>query len=217
MDVFDGLKELIKVRENIIKQLEFAKPLQEELEKIQKINSQIQLPKFDFPKVELDTKIIETPTKHNSSYGWTATGQTDLQLYLDEELISYGQEELDTLFLDYYEMKSMKEYFVEKNAILKSVEDKWIEVMNDCFDLYETGKYKIIIPMLTTIIESEITTIYQSQTYGYPLMKELKDKVESEEDSITRLVATSLADYLKGNMFKTIKFHEEREESLNRN
>lgn len=46
MDIFDGLNELIKVRQKLIKQSEFMKPLQAELEKIQKFSSQIQSPKF---------------------------------------------------------------------------------------------------------------------------------------------------------------------------
>jgi len=205
-DLYKSLNEQLKIsRENIIK------PFKDSLIAI----SKIRLPKIDF---DIDTAYenIETLTRNNSSYGWTFSGQINALFYLDEDLLNKGQEYIDSQFLDYFESDSRKNLYRVTDSIREVIDDKWKDVIDDCFDLYETEKYRIIIPMLISIIEGEVSEIAESQRVGSKLMEDWEKKIPTEEDRMMIIASYSLQEYLSI-MFKYRNFNKDRSEMLNRN
>ncbi|WP_391116002.1 hypothetical protein [Psychrobacillus sp. L3] len=179
--------------------------------------SRIEFPKIDLPEIEIDYKKIEALVEHNSLSGWTITGKMNLNFYLDVKLLQIKSMQLDELFLNYYESNSNETYFMEKSVILKGIDDRWRNVLIDCFDLYESEKYGVIIPLLITIIEGEISDIAMSNEIGNRLIREWKGKILSEEEKFLIIISHSLIKYLSSKMFVRKDFAEERGSMLNRN
>jgi len=179
--------------------------------------SKINLPKIDFPELEIDYEKIEALTNHNSSHGWTLTGEMDFNFYLDEDLLRLKQQEIDHIFLEYYESDSKMNYESTKSAIVDEIDGQWKSVLNDCFELYEQDKYQVIIPMLMTVIEGEISNIAKSPQIGKRLLTDWKKQIPSVQERMMIIISYSLNQYLSSKIFIRKEFHEERSSSINRN
>src|SRR5699024_7549779 len=127
--------------------------------------------------------------KNNSKYGWTLTGEMDVHFYLNEELLDKDQIYIDEKFTDYFEANSRREFYKTTENIRQSIDDKWKEVIEDSIELYETDKFRIIIPLLITIIEGEIAKIADSDKFGRTLLKEWQGQIESEEERFIVIVS----------------------------
>ncbi|MCZ2259847.1 hypothetical protein [Sporosarcina sp. G11-34] len=230
MNPYEGLNEFFKEHNKRIRQITEALNPMEQLQSAIKASivlPRIELPKFElpqieFPKIEL-TKIeinyekIERIVEHNSLNGWTITGEMDVNFYLNEELLGLESNKIDNLFVGYYESDNRRNYLMAKTVILSGIEDRWGNALNDCFELYEAEKYRVIIPLLITIIEGEISDITESHLFGSRLLKEWEEKILSEQEKMLIIISHSLYKYLSGKMFKPKPFAEERGLLINRN
>lgn len=210
-DFYKSLNQQLKLSSELI-----IKPLRESVKNSLTAISKIKLPKIDFD-IDVAYENIEILTRNNSSYGWTAHGQMNALFYLDEDLLDKSQEYIDSQFLDYFESDSRKNLYRVTDEIKEVIDDKWKDVINDCFDLYETEKYRVIIPMLISIIEGEVSEIAESQKVGNRLMEDWEKKILTEEDRMMVIASYSLQEFLSSNMFKYRDFKKERAEVLNRN
>jgi hypothetical protein len=174
------------------------------------------LPEIDFPELEINDENIEAITEYNSSHGWTLTGEMDIVFYLDEKLLLLNQYKLDDLFVDYYESDSKKNYLITKTTIFDGIDEQWKSVLNDCFELYEQDKYKVIIPMLISIIEGEISKIADSVMVGRRLFEDWEKQIISEKQKVELIINHTLYQYLSKDLFGSKKFIEERGSMLNR-
>jgi len=174
-------------------------------------------PKIEFPKIEIAYERIESIIEHNSSYGWTMTGEMNTLVYMDGRLIELNGEQIDSIFVNYYGEYSKENYYITKDILLGEINDQWKEVLTDCFDLYEEGKYKVIIPMLISIVESEVSFITQSDAYGRGLLNEWGSKILNEKQKLTLIISRSIHNYLKDSLFGFKNFNSDRGSYLNRN
>lgn len=219
-------EDLVKIgklmQENIRKIKEMVNPYIELRRNIENSISRIAIPKIEFPKIEfpeikIDYKKIEALANHNSSYGWTMTGEIDIRFYLDEYLLKLNQQQIDKVFLDYFESDSFANYQSTKSAIITEVDEKWKKVLKDCFELYENDKYQVIIPMLMTVIEGEVSDIAESPKVGGGLLNDWEKKILSDEERLMIIVSYSLNQYLSSKIFVRKEFHEDRAATINRN
>lgn len=223
----EAVKKLIEARAQTVRQIERALKPTQDIVKTFKANvskievpviemPKIEFPKIKLPKIEIDYKSIEKVVNHNSKHGWTSTGEMHFNYYLDDDLLSMNQEQIDSHFTSYYENEAQKNYHTTKTVILNGINEKWGDVLEDCFELYEEEKYKVIIPMLITIIEGEISNMSRSQKVGNKLLKEWKESID-DKDNMLIIISYSLYEYLRKDMFVYKEFHDERDEMLNRN
>ncbi|KYG34921.1 hypothetical protein [Alkalihalobacillus trypoxylicola] len=177
----------------------------------------IVFPKFEFPLIEIDTGKIEKLAKNNSKYGWTLTGEIDTNMYLDEDLLEKDQEFIDSAFKAYFEYNSNKNLMLTVDTIMSTIDDKWKNVLEDCIHLYETEKFRVIIPMLITIVEGEISKIANSDNIGKRLLNEWKEQSDENHKGFMVLVSYTLQEYLISNIFVRKDFTDERGTVINRN
>ena len=170
----------------------------------------VTFPKIEFPKIKIDYEKIERLTNRNSSFGWTLTGKMNTSLYLNEELLELSLEQIDDVFVNYYEENSNKNFYGMKKIVLGEIDEKWKGVVNDCFDLYEEDKYKVIIPLLITIIEGHIAEIAESDFVGWRLLKDWEGKILEEKEKLLIIITYSLYNYLSTKLFarKTLQIRE---------
>lgn len=176
----------------------------------------IEFPVIEFPTIEVDWERIKALTEHNSLHGWTLTGEMDIKFYLDKDLLYLDQTQLDNSFVSYYESDFNKNYLIIKSNILDEIDDRWKNVLEDCFELYEAEKYRVIIPFLITVVEGEISDIAMSNKVGNGLLREWKGKVLSKEEEMLVIISHSLIKYLT-KMFLYKEFTKERGSVINRN
>lgn len=159
-------------------------------------NSIPRFPKINLPKIEIDYKKIESVINHNSSNGWTMTGEIDVHFYIDEKLLGYSQEEADRHFFNYYEKNTRENYYRTKDILMEEIDNQWKEVLEDSFSLYEEDRFKVTIPMLISIVEGEISTITQSDKYGQSLFIQWENQILSEEQKFNLIVAGQVHIYV---------------------
>ena len=210
-------KFAIEVRENIRRLAEIARPYRLAMNDIIASIPKISFPKIEFPEFEIDWERIEAIINHNSSSGWTLTGEMGVSFYLDEDLLQLEQQQIDKLFVEYFESNSNKNYHNTKSVILGEVDEQWKSVLNDCFELFEQDKYRVIIPMLMSIIEGEVSDIANSSKVGAGLLRDWKKQISSEEERMMIIISYSLNKYLASKIFKYKEFHAERGLGINRN
>ncbi|WP_042455602.1 hypothetical protein [Neobacillus dielmonensis] len=180
---------------------------------------EIELPKFKFPHI--DYTRIRTIICCNSKSGWTLTGEMGLGDYLNDDLLTYTQEEIDAYFLTYYKYKNdelkINNYELAKNSILETVNPKWIETVVSSFKCYDLDMYKMTIPNLLMIIEGEISEIADSDLVGGKLLTHWKKELDTESDKFDAMALYSLYLFLREVLFKTRDFHKKRLDIINRN
>lgn len=177
-----------------------------------------EFPKFDLklPKINIDYEQIEKITKHNSKYGWTLTGEMAINLYLDDKLLECDQKEMDEIFESYYSLEDSKLYEYLKKSLTENIDNKWSSALEEIFYNYEQNRFKVIIPILISIIEGEISRISKSDAYGSRLITEYKKSISNEE-KIATIAAYSLHNFLDLGLFAYNSFHKDRKPMINRN
>lgn len=204
--MFDSVKkateEFSKISETIIKSI-----------------PKFELPKFDIPKIHIDYKKIRSLTVNNSIYGWTLTGEMDLGVYLNKELLNKGLvlDVKDQYFYDYYKSDNWRNYYETKKIITSKITPKWRGLINDCFESFENDKHQLIIPVLISIIEGEISEITKTHNVGQDLLESLKGEIDTEEDKFDAILIFSLYTFLKEELFRGRNFSYRRRKLINRN
>lgn len=161
-----------------------------------------------------DTAVV---VENNSKYGWTFASSMGLTVYINDELKEKSKKELDTYFYKYYSEDDWYEYKDLKEDIKEELEPKWVELLDDCFFLFENGKYKTAVPVLFSIIEGEIAKTLDTDEYGWKLKKELKEQFKVEPNRFKKIGMYSVMVCVDQALFPNSKFTEERKEVINRN
>lgn len=177
----------------------------------------IVMPRVTFPKLKIDYERIETITNDNSNYGWTLTREISIFEYLNDELLNSTLEEKDDYFYNYYSKNDWQHYHLMKESLIESVDAKWLDLMNDCFDSFEQDKYKMVIPILFSIIEGESAFIYRTDMIGGRLITFMKSQVSTEQDQFTKIAIYSLTNCMKKQLFRIHDFNKKRKPVINRN
>lgn len=165
----------------------------------------IDLSKYNFSNFKFDYSEIEKVTQNNSLSGWTMTSEMELNFYLDSDLLKLNQSELDQYFLTFFETNDNKHYLSEKAYILENIRPNWKGVMDDCFQLYENDKYKVIIPLLITIVESEVSDFSNSTNISHGLLRDMKTTIMQIDDDYLIIIAASLNSYLSKRLYGNYK------------
>lgn len=184
---------------------------------LSKSMSAFKLPSNLIPKLEVDFKRIEKIINDNSTYGWTLTQEINFKDYLKDNLLNAPQRKKDEYFYDYYSKNDWKNYYITKDTILESINPKWLDLINDCFDSFEQDKYKMIIPVLFSIIEGETAFVYDTKDASTDLFKFIRKKAENEKDELTQMATYSLIRCLHRQLFVYHEFDDYRKELINRN
>lgn len=177
------------------------------------------LPSFPFPKIELpeiDYERIKEITNDNSKFGWTLTGEMSLRDYLKDNMNGTSQEEKDTYFSNYYSKNDWEHFGYMKGEILEKIEPRWNDLIQECFDSFENDKYKLVIPTLFTIIEGEMSYVFQSHQGSYNLIQLIEKKAKNEESKMKQIALYSVVHSMQDQLFGSHKFYEERNELINR-
>lgn len=173
------------------------------------------LPPIEFPRIDYDS--IEKITNDNSNFGWTLTREINTLEYLDDDLLNLSLKEKDEYFYDYYSKNDWELYHLMKDSLLESVDSKWKELMEDCFDSFEQNKYRMVIPLLFSIVEGESANIFRTHKVGGPLVTFMTTQVSSEQDKFTQIAIYSLTRFMKKQLFTFHEFDKYRKPVINRN
>ena len=193
-------------------------PLFEEL-------SKIKLPEIKIPNINIDMDNIEKTLNSLAKKGWTLEYSSDITYINSKEIASYSQYKLDEFFVSHYEDNNNKNFNHMKTKVLNGIDDKWKNTLSDCFELYENDKYRVIIPLLCSMIEGMIIHLMdydekEMQSRGYGLTKAWKKKIEKESNGkkgLLLLTTYSLIQYLMSSFFTSHNFDSKRPKQLNRN
>jgi len=183
-----------------------------------KVNLKINFPKIKIPEeiAQFDINEIQKIVIKNSQNGWTITEEITYIDYFKEELIDSTKKEQDYYFSNYY-YKNEKENFERiKIYILENIESKWTELLKDTFDSFDNNKYKIVIPVLFTLIEGQMSSIFGPYKRYAEILKIIQDKLKNEESEFKKIFLYSVEESIKKHLFVTNWFTEERKEIINR-
>lgn len=175
------------------------------------------MPEKEFPKIEVDYKRIEKIINRNSHYGWTLTQEIEFSYYLKDKFLTSSLRQIDEHFYNYYSNNDWKFYHETKNKILETIDPKWLDLLNECFDSFEQDKYKLIIPTLFSIIEGETAFIYGTDDVGKDLFDTMKTETRDVKHELTKFAIYSLAEFLRWQLFKFHEFKKHRKGVINRN
>ncbi|ANU09892.1 hypothetical protein BBH88_06060 [Planococcus antarcticus DSM 14505] len=176
-----------------------------------------EMPKMEFPIIEVDYDRVKKIINKNSKYGWTLTQEIDFSYYFKDELVDSTFNQIDNHFLNFYSDNDWNFYHHTKNLILETINPKWTELLNECFDNFEQDRYKSIIPTLFSIIEGETAFIYQTTEAGKDLFETMKTETRNIEHELTKLTIYSLAEFLRWQLFGYQEFSKSRKSLINRN
>lgn len=177
------------------------------------------IPNITFPEIEIpeiDYERIEIITNDNSKYGWTLTGEIGIGEYLEDDLMGATQEEKDEYFYEHYSKNDWENFGHTKNAISSNIEPRWYNLIQDCFDSFEDDKYRLAIPTLFTIIEGEMSYVFQSHQGSYNLIQLIEKKAKNEEAEMKQIALYSVVHSMQDQLFGSHKFYEERNQLINR-
>lgn len=177
----------------------------------------IVMPRLELPKLKINYERIESITNDNSKYGWTLTREISFRDYLNDDLLNMTIKEKDAYFYEYYSKNNWEYYRDMKGLILETIDEKWIGLINDCFDGFEQDKYQMVIPILFSVIEGESAFIYQTDKVGGKLVTFMKTQVSTEQDKLTKIAIYSLTNCMKRQLFLYHDFHKNRKDIINRN
>ncbi|HFK1769208.1 TPA: hypothetical protein ACGXGV_001548 [Bacillus paranthracis] len=129
----------------------------------------------EFKELNLEELInkIEMVAIHGAENGWTVPPHTNPGEF--EPLIEgKNKDDMDKAFEEYY--SDVHNFQAMKQTLLDNVfEGKWQELLEDCFDNYERGQFRITIPCLFSILEGTVFDIVQDQNWKNALKKELEN------------------------------------------
>ncbi|EIM07206.1 hypothetical protein A1A1_06982 [Planococcus antarcticus DSM 14505] len=175
------------------------------------------MPETKFTKIEIDYDRIKKIINQNSRYGWTLTQEIDFSYYFKDELLDSTFNQIDNHFYNFYSQNDWKFYHHTKNLILETIDPKWTELLNECFDSFEQDKYKSIIPTLFSIIEGETAFIYGTTDVGKDLFESMKTETRNIEHEFTKFTIYSLAEFIRWQLFGYQEFSKSRKSVINRN
>ncbi|MFF2414786.1 hypothetical protein [Bacillus safensis] len=214
--------------ENTLKMIESAEKLAQQIKKMDKISVQEALDTISavpnnfniskLPKIDLSNynERLERITRHNANLGWTLTKEMPLKLYLSDKYLTMKPDELDQIFVSFYEDNNYQQFKILMNVLKNGLSEKWKDLFDQTLELYLKGKFKITIPALISVIEGELSIILRSEKYGRRLLNEFEDKLD---DNIRFLTISSFSAYyfFDEHLFKTHDFTDVRLPLLNRN
>ncbi|WP_223639324.1 hypothetical protein [Planococcus sp. 4-30] len=177
------------------------------------------IPDISFPKIEIpeiDYERIEEITNDNSKFGWTLTGEMSLGDYLEDDMIGTSQKEKDDYFYEYYSKNDWKNFGYTKNQIIENIEPRWHDLIQDCFDSFEDDKYKLVIPTLFTIIEGEMSFVFDSPLGSGPIIKMMVTQAENEESKLKQISLYSVVHSMTDGLFGSLSFAKDRNDLVNR-
>ena len=175
----------------------------------------ISFPKLDFPVINYNK--IEKIAYENSKQGWTLTAEIGIGQYLNDELLHMSPKEIDNYFFKYYAKNDWERFKSTKKEILAKVDPRWNEVLLDCFEAFEQGKYRMTIPTLFTIIEGETAAVYKSNEVGTSLARYMYTQVTSDHHKLTKIAIYSLSNFMRKQLFIYHEFTKYRKPIINRN
>lgn len=181
--------------------------------------SVFKIPDISFPKIEIpeiDYKRIQEITNDNSKCGWTLTGEMSLADYLEDDLVGISHEEKDQYFYNYYSKKNWQQFGYMKQEIVEMIEPRWTGLIQECFDSFENDKYKLVIPALFTIVEGEMSHVFQSHKGSRALIILMETQAENEESKMKQISLYSVVHSMKEQLFLSHKFYENRNGLINR-
>lgn len=190
---------------------------QETMKSIVELYSKIELPRFNIPNLNIDYERIEKSIEINSNHGWTLTSNTPIKFYFNSMDYCSSKDDLDEYFTEHYEANDKKFYKQEKKYILENIDDNWFELLNQCFNNYESDKYQITIPSLISIIEGEVASLVNTDSYGKYLKIELEKSVDTEDEKLVAMIKYSMVKFINRKLFKNHEFKKERLSIINRN
>jgi hypothetical protein len=169
----------------------------------------------DFSKLDLKQS-VKDGVSTMAARGWTV--QMSLTLGDLEELANQTPEETDEFFVAFY---------TEDNfAALRKVRDEltgrpklvqWKALLEECFDSFESGRHRITVPSLLSIIEGVVASAGQALTTQRVRLVEIcaENSRKSSDNSITSEMWNSMALFLE-KLFQYAPFDGDRPALINR-
>ncbi|MEH7504942.1 hypothetical protein V7152_23520 [Neobacillus drentensis] len=143
---------------------DFSKVFKEQLEAITK--------QFKELNIEESLNRMEKVAKHGAENGWTTPPHTT-PMEFEQLMEGKNKDEMDMAFDEHYSDED--NFQAMKQTLLDNVfEGKWQELLDDCFDNYERGRFKITIPSLFSIIEGTVFDIVQDQKWRVAFEREIE-------------------------------------------
>lgn len=166
---------------------EIIKALNEMLENTRNIVRET-LADFDWNE---NLSIMEKSAQWGAENGWTIPPHTTMR-ESHEMINGKNKDEMDKEFEEHY---SIIENYEEMKRRLKSkvFEGKWKELLDQCFDNYERGSFKIAIPCLFLILEGVVFDIVKDQSWKKAFV-EVGQQIKPE--SIRRPVFVSVKEFV---------------------
>lgn len=174
----------------------------------------VSFPKIDFP--EIDYERIREITDDNSKFGWTLTGEMSFGDYLEDDLVGVSAAEKDEYFYTYYSKNDWEHFGYMKKEILEEIEPRWIDLIQECFESFGNDKYKIIIPTLFTIIEGEMSFVFQSHDGSNAIIKRMETEADNVDSKMKQISLYSVVHSMKDQLFGSFSFAEDRNDLINR-
>lgn len=135
--------------------------------------------------------VMEKSAQLGAKNGWTLPPHTTMRESF-EMMNNKNKEEIDREFEEHYSIT--ENYEVMKRKLSSKVfEGKWKELLDQCFDNYERGYFKIAIPSLFLILEGVVFDIVKDQSWKKALV-EIGQQIKPE--SIKRPVFISVKEFI---------------------
>lgn len=169
----------------------------------------------DFSKLDL-MQSVRDGVRTMAARGWTV--QMSLTLGDLEELASKSPEESDELFVSFYTEDNFAEFRKVRDELTgrpKLVQ--WKALLEECFDSFESGRHRIAIPSLLSIIEGVVASAGQALTSQRVRLVEIcaENSRKSSDNSITSEMWNSMALFLE-KLFQYAPFDGGRPALINR-
>ncbi|MBT2569339.1 hypothetical protein [Planococcus sp. ISL-110] len=174
----------------------------------------ISFPKIEFPEIDYDR--IKKITDDNSKYGWTLTGEMGMANYLDDDMVGTSQKEKDDYFYEFYSQDDWAYFNHSKESIVESIEPRWHDLIQECFHSFEADNYKLVIPTLFTIIEGEMSYVFDSHQGSSGLIEKMEKRAGSEESKLKQIALYSVVHSMTDRLFGSLHFSQERNDLINR-
>ncbi|MFD2116360.1 hypothetical protein ACFSTH_08255 [Paenibacillus yanchengensis] len=183
--------------------------------------SQIQFPQPILPNIDWSDfyERFADECKSNAKYGWCLSSKMSFSMYREIARTEDRQEVRDALFAELFENKDSELYIAEKIFIITQSSDNWKGFYEECFQSFENGLYKPIIPALVSSIEHEISINFESNAIGGRLIKVADQSIKEKygPQGIAYIMGASVISLLENGVFKGDDFTQYRQPLLNRN
>ncbi|MUG45513.1 hypothetical protein [Paenibacillus woosongensis] len=226
----DELKKTFKIDQGALGEfqrvyLSSIAPMQDAIRKLAesfRVNiPKIEFPKIQFPKIDLGefTKNLEEECKSNAKYGWCLSSEMPFGAYREIARTDDTQEVRDQLFVKMFEEDGFRLYNDEKRFIISSSSEEWRDFYIECFQAFEGGMLKAVIPSLISAIEHELASGIESGEIGKKLIRNAQQSFESKwgPTGFVYVMGASVISLLENGLFRGDDFSKPRQPLLNRN